>query len=226
MEVIAHRCAGIDVHLRFLVVCLSSIEAGQRHKEIRTFRNEPPDLLALRVWLLEAGCTQVGMESTGVYWMPVYRRLEACCEVVVANAQHIKAVPGRKTDVQDAEWMADLLPHGLLPASLVPSQAQQDLRDLTRLRIGLVQERARLINRVHNVLEEAGLKLSTVRSLIMGVSGRAIRAATLCWGKRPGAAGPSDAARSESQRGARGGRAHRSTARAPSLALARVAQPD
>ena len=174
MEVMAQRCAGIDVHLRFLVVCLSSIEAGQRHKEIRTFSNETPDLLALRAWLLQAGCTQVGMESTGVYWMPVYRRLEGFFELVVANAQHIKAVPGRKTDVQDAEWIADLLQHGLLPASFVPSQEQQDLRDLTRLRVGLVQERARLVNRVHKVLEEAGLKLSMVLSDVMGVSGRAI----------------------------------------------------
>ena len=174
MEVIAHRCAGIDVHLRFLVVCLNINEAGQRHKEIRTFNNETPDLLALRAWLLQEGCTHVGMESTGVYWMPVYRRLEGFFEVVVANAAHIKAVPGRKTDVQDAEWIADLLQHGLLPASFVPSQAQQDLRDLTRLRVRLVQERTRLVNRVHKVLEEAGMKLSTVLSDIMGVSGRAI----------------------------------------------------
>jgi transposase len=174
MEVIAHRCAGIDVHLRFLVVCLSSIEAGQRHKEIRTFNNETPDLLALRAWLLQEGCTHVGMESTGVYWMPVYRRLESFFEVVVANAQHLKAVPGRKTDVQDAEWIADLLQHGLLPASFVPNQGQQELRDLTRLRVRLVQERGRLVNRVHKVLEEAGLKLSTVLSDVMGASGRAI----------------------------------------------------
>jgi transposase len=128
MEVMAHRCAGSDVHLRFLVVCVSRIEAGQRRKEIRTFRNETPDLLALRAWLLQEACTHVGMESTGVYWMPVYRRLEGFFEVVVANAQHIKAVPGRKTDVHDAEWIADLLQHGLLPASFVPSQEQQDLR--------------------------------------------------------------------------------------------------
>src|SRR5215470_14196819 len=174
MEVMAQRCAGIDVHLRFLVVFLSRIEAGQRHTEIRTFGNETPDLLALRAWLLEAGCTHVGMESTGVDWMPAYRRVEGFFEVVVANAQHIKAVPGRKTDVQDAEWIADLLQHGLLTASFVPSQEQQDVRDLTRLRVSLVQERTRLVNRVHKVLEEAGLKLSTVLSDIMGVSGRAI----------------------------------------------------
>lgn len=174
MRVMYQRCAGIDVHLRFLVVCWSIIEAGQRHKEIRTFRTETADLLALRAWLLQEGCSSVGMESTGVYWLAVYRRLEGFFELVVANAQHIKAVPGRKTDVQDAEWIADLLQHGLLTPSFVPSQEQQDVRDLTRLRVNLVQERSRLVNRVQKVLEEAGIKLSTVLSDIMGLSGRAI----------------------------------------------------
>ena len=162
MQVMYQRCAGIDVHLRFLVVCLIIIEAGQRRKEIRTFRNETADLLALRAWLLEEQCTHVGMESTGVYWMQVYRRLEGFFELAVANAQHIKGVPGRKTDAQYAEWIADLLQHGLVTASFVPSQEQQDLRDLTRTRVSLVQERARLVNRVQKVLEEAGIKLSTV----------------------------------------------------------------
>jgi transposase len=183
MEVLYQRCAGIDGHLRFLVACLRFIEAGQRRKEIRTFSNATPDLLALRAWLLEAGCTHVGMESTGVYWRQVYRRLEGFFERVVANAQHIKAVPGRKTDVQDAEWIADLLQHGLLPASFVPSQEHQELRDLTRLRVSLVQERARLVNRVHKVLEEAGMNLSTVLSDVMGVSRRAILHG-LCAGER------------------------------------------
>jgi len=182
MQVMYQRCAGIDVHLRFLVVCLIIIEAGQRRKEIRTFRNETADLLALRAWLLEEKCTHVSMESTGVYWMPVYRRLEGFFELVVANAQHIKGVPGRKTDVQDAEWIADLLQHGLVTTSFVPSQEQQDLRDLTRLRVNLVQERARLVNRVQKTLEEAGIKLSTVLSDIMGLSGRAILDA-LCAGE-------------------------------------------
>lgn len=174
MQVMYQRCAGIDVHLRFLVVCLIIIEAEQRRKEIRTFRNETADLLALRAWLVQEKCTHVGMESTGVYWMPIYRRLEGFFELVVANAQHIKGVPGRKTDVQDAEWIADLLQHGLVTASFVPSQEQQDVRDLTRLRVNLVQERSRLVNRVHKTLEEAGIKLSTVLSDIMGLSGRAI----------------------------------------------------
>jgi transposase len=182
MQVMYQRCAGIDVHLRFLVVCLIIIEAGVRRKEIRTFRNETADLLALRAWLLQEGCTHVGMESTGVYWLPVYRRLEGFFELTVANAQHMKAVPGHKTDVQDAEWIADLLQHGLLRASFVPSQEQQDVRDLTRTRTSLVQERARLVNRVQKVLEEAGIKLSTVLSDVMGKSGRAILDA-LCAGE-------------------------------------------
>lgn len=156
MQVMYERCAGIDVHQCFLVVCLSLVEAGQRSKELRTFRNETADLLALREWLRQKGCTHVGMESTGVYWMQVSRHLEGSLELVVANAQHMKGVPGRKTDVQDAEWMADVLQHGLLTRSFVPSQEQQELRDLTRLRESLVQERVRLINRVHKLLEEVG----------------------------------------------------------------------
>src|SRR2546427_12954485 len=123
------RCAGRDVSQRLLVVCLILVEGGKRHQYVRTFRNETVDLLALRAWLLQEGCTHVAMESTGVYWMQVYRRLEGFFELIVANAQHIKAVPGRKTDVQDAEWIASLLQYGLLKASFVPSQQQQDLRD-------------------------------------------------------------------------------------------------
>jgi transposase len=174
MQVMYQRCAGIDVHQRFLVVCLSIVEVGQRRKEIRSFRHETAQLLALREWLLQEACTHVGMESTGVYWMQVYRRLEGFFDLVVTNAHHMKAVPGRKTDVQDAEWIADLLQHGLLTARFVPSVEQQELRDLTRLRESLVQERARLINRVHKVLEEAGMKLAVVLSDILGKSGRSI----------------------------------------------------
>ena len=182
MEVVYQRCAGVDVHQRFVVVCLSVVEAGQRRKEIRSFSNETADLLALRAWLLEEKCSAVAMESTGVYWLPVYRRLEGFFELIVANAQHIKAVPGRKTDVQDADWIADLLQHGLLRASFVPDQKQQDLRDFTRLRVSLVQEQTRLVNRVHKVLEAAGCKLSVVLSDIMGLSGRRILQA-ICAGE-------------------------------------------
>ncbi len=182
MQVMYQRCAGIDVHQRFLVVCLITTEAGQRRKEIRTFRHETTNLLALRAWLLQEGCTHVGMESTGVYWMAVYRRLEGFFELIVGNAQHIKGVPGRKTDVQDAEWIANLLQHGLITPSFVPDLEQQDMRDLTRTRVSLVQERARLVNRVQKVLEEAGIKLSSVLSDVMGLSGRAILDA-LCAGE-------------------------------------------
>jgi len=182
MEVIYQRCAGVDGHQRFLVVCLSILEGGQRRKEIRRFSTETADLFALRTWLVQEQCSAVGMESTGVYWMPVYRRLEGFFELIVANAQHIKAVPGRKTDVQDADWIADLLQHGLLTASFVPSQEQQDLRDLTRLRVSLVQERARLVNRIHKVLDAAGCQLSAVLSHILGFSGKRILQA-LCRGE-------------------------------------------
>ena len=182
MEVVYQRCAGVDVHQRFVVVCLSIVEAGQRRKEIRSFSNETADLLVLRTWLLEKRCSAVAMESTGVYWLPVYRRLEGFFELIVANAQHIKAVPGRKTDVQDADWIADLLQHGLLRASFVPSQKQQDLRDLTRLRVSLTQEQTRLVNRVHKVLDAAGCKLSGVLSDILGLSGRRILQA-ICAGE-------------------------------------------
>lgn len=121
LEVMYGRCAGVDVHQRFVVVCLLVAEGGKRRQEIRTFRNETADLLALRAWLVQERCTHVGMERTGVYWMQVYRRLEGFFEVEVANAQHIKAVPGRKTDVQVAEWIASLLQHGLFNSSFVPT---------------------------------------------------------------------------------------------------------
>lgn len=174
MEVIYPRCGGIDVHEEFVVVCLSRVQQGQRHKELRRFATYSADLRALCHWLAEAGCTHVAMESTGIYWRPVYDRLVGQFEVLVVNAQHMKAVPGRKTDVQDAEWIADLLQHGLLTASFVPPAEQQQLRDLTRLRISLVQERARFVNRVHKLLQEANIKVGNVLSDVMGVSGKAI----------------------------------------------------
>jgi transposase len=174
MEVLYERCCGIDVHHSFVMAGLSIVEAGQRRKEVRRFRCVTAELLALRDWLLSEGCTHVAMESTGVYWRPVYRRLAGFVEVWLVNAQHLKAVPGRKTDVQDAEWIADLLQHGLLKPSLVPDQQQQEWRDLTRLRLNLVQERSRLVNRVHKLLEDAGFKLHPTITDIFGVSGRAI----------------------------------------------------
>jgi transposase len=174
MEVLYPCCCGIDVHEAFVEVCLSRVEHGHRQKEQRRFSTYTADLFALRDWLCAQGCSHVAMESTGIYWRPVYDRLFGYVEITVANAQHMKAVPGRKTDVRDAEWIADLLQHGLLTDSFVPPPEQQALRDLTRVRIHLVQERARLLNRVHQVLEEATIKVSNVLSDVMGVSGKAI----------------------------------------------------
>ena len=183
MEVVYERCCGLDVHRNMVVACLSIIEAGQRRKEIRTFRTITKELLALREWLLSEGCSHVGMESTGVLWRPVYDRLTGYFELVLVNAAHMRQVPGRKTDVQDADWLTDLLQHGLLTPSFVPDQPQQDLRDLTRLRVHLVQDRAQLINRILKVLQQGGIKLSGVLSNVVGVSGRAILQA-LCGGER------------------------------------------
>ncbi len=217
------RCAGIDVHLRFLVVCLSIIEAGQRRKEIRTFRNETADLLALRAWLLQEKCSHVGMESTGVYWLQVSRRLEGFFELAVANAQHLKAVPGRKTDVQDAEWIADLLQHGLLTASFVPSQEPQDVRDLTRLRVSLVQERARLVNRVHKVLARGRTQIVQRAQRCDGLVRTCYPRRAVCRRKRPAALGEVDASKRTCNPGASGSRSGRRGPRAPSLPLARTA---
>ena len=182
MEVLYARCCGLDVHRSMVVACVSIIEAGQRRKESHTFGTTNRELLALRAWLLEQKCTHVGMESTGVLWRPVADRLAGDFELVLVNATHMKRVPGRKTDVQDAEWLTDLLQHGLLIPSFVPDQAQQDLRDLTRLRMHLLQDRSQVVNRLHKVLQQAGIKLSGVLSNILGVSGRAIVQA-LCAGE-------------------------------------------
>ncbi|HEX4207343.1 MAG TPA: IS110 family transposase [Ktedonobacteraceae bacterium] len=174
MEVVYSRCSGFDVHKRFVVVCLSVIEQGQRHKELRQFSTMTNEILGLKEWLETCRCTHIAMESTGVYWKPIYHLLEDSFEIVLVNAQHMKNVPGRKTDVKDAEWIADLLQHGLLKASFIPSSQQQAVRDLTRTRMRLLQERTRLINRIHKVLEDANLKLASVVSDVMGVTGQAI----------------------------------------------------
>ena len=173
MEVVYPRCSGLDVHKRFVVACLSLIQNGQRHKELRRVSTMTSDILALKTWLKASGCRQIAMESSGVYWKPLFHLLEDSFEIVLVNAQHMKAVPGRKTDVKDAEWIADLLQHGLLKASFIPSSEQQAVRDLTRTRMRLLQERTRLINRIHKVLEDANLKLASVVSDLMGVTGQA-----------------------------------------------------
>jgi transposase len=175
MQVLYQICAGLEVHKRSVVACLLSLdEQGQRHKQVRTFSTMTKELLELADWLKQAGCTHLAMESTASYWKPVYNLLEGLFELVVVNAQHFKAVPGRKTDVGDAEWLADLLRHGLLRASFIPERPQRELRDLTRYRTSLVEERARLVNRLQKILEDTNLKLSAVITDITGVSGRAI----------------------------------------------------
>jgi transposase len=175
MQIIHACCCGLDVHKKRIVACLMLYDgAGQRQKELRTFGTMTQDILALADWLTATGCTHVAMESTGVYWKPVYNLLEGLFEILVVNAQHIKAVSGRKTDVKDAEWIADLLQHGLLRGSFVPLAPQRDLRDLTRHRSTLVAEGARIVNRLQKVLEDANIKLAAVASDIAGVSARAM----------------------------------------------------
>jgi transposase len=175
MEVVASRCAGLDVHKESVVACrLIRGPHGQQVRSVRTFGTMHADLAALADWLAEAGVEQVAMESTGVYWRPVHNLLRERFTVLVVNARHLKAVPGRKTDVRDAEWIADLLQHGLLRGSFIPDPAQQALRLLTRQRTTLVQERARVVNRVQKVLEETNLKLASVVSDVTGVSGLAM----------------------------------------------------
>src|SRR5260221_4263506 len=175
MEVLYPRCSGIDVHKRFLVACLSIVQTnGHRQKELRQFSTMTSEILALKDWLKASGCRQIAMESTGVYWKPIFHLLEDEFEIVLVNAQHMKAVPGRKTDVKDAEWIADLLQHGLLKASFIPGSEQQAVGGLTRTRMRLVHERTRVINRIQKVLEDANLKLASVVTDIMGVTGQAI----------------------------------------------------
>jgi transposase len=170
MQVIYERCAGLDVHKRSVVACFTFLESGQPSKERQTFSTMTPDLVRLRDWLKEQGCTHVAMESTGVFWKPVYNLLEEQMQVFVVNAQHIKAVPGRKTDIKDAEWIADLLQHGLLRPSFIPPAWQRHLRDLTRTRSALIQERTRVIARLQKGLEDANIKLASVVSDMMGIS--------------------------------------------------------
>ncbi len=175
MEVVYPRCCGLDVHLKTVTACLllSAAKAPPR-KEVRTFTTMPADLLRLSDWLARAGATHVAMESSGVYWKPVWNVLEGQFACLLVNAQHVKAVPGRKTDVKDAEWLADLLRHGLLRPSFVPDRPQRELRDLTRLRTTRVRARAAEVNRLLKTLEGTGLKLGIVVSDITGVSARLI----------------------------------------------------
>jgi transposase len=179
MERLYSCCAGLDVHKQTVVACLLRPEGAAERKEIQTFGTTTGALGALRDWLLAAGCTHVAMEATGSFWKPVYNILDGHCTLLVVNAAHMHAVPGRKTDVRDAEWIATLLQHGLLRASFIPSREQRELRDLTRTRTSLTDERTAAVNRIQQVLEDANIKLAGVATDIMGKSGRDILAALL-----------------------------------------------
>jgi transposase len=175
MDVVYERCCGLDIHKQLVVACLIVPGPnGQPVKELRSCGTMTADLLELADWLSGAGCTHVAMESTGVYWKPIYNLLEGQFELLLVNPKHFRAVPGRKTDVRDAEWLADLLRHGLLRASFVPARAERELRELTRYRTALVRERSDEVNRVHKTLEGANIKLGSVASDLMGRSGRRI----------------------------------------------------
>lgn len=176
LPVIYERVAGLDVHKKMIVATRMRVVEGQVEWETRTFGSMTPDLLLLHDWLDEWSCTPVAMESTADYWKPVYNILEEVFEIVVVNSAHVKHVPGRKTDVKDSEWLAELMMHGLLRASFVPPKPQRALRTLTRYRTTLVQERARVVNRVQKLLEEANIKLASVATNIQGVSARAMLA--------------------------------------------------
>jgi transposase len=173
MDTLHPNCAGLDVHKDSVVACVRHAGPGGRaREEVRTFGTMTSDLLALGDWLAAEGVTHAAMESTGVYWKPVWNLLEGRLALMLVNAHHVKQVPGRKTDVKDCQWIAQLLQHGLLKASFVPDRPQRELRDLTRQRAQLVADRARVSNRIQKVLEDANVKLGSVASDVLGASGR------------------------------------------------------
>lgn len=175
MDIISPFCAGLDVHKRTVVACrIARTVDGERATEIKTFGTMTADILALGEWLEMANITDIAMESTGVFWKPIWNILEPNFKLMLVNPQHIKQVPGRKTDVKDAEWIATLLEHGLLRPSFVPKAPQRALRELTRTRTSFIRQRAEMVNRVQKVLEDANIKLASVASDIFGVSGRAM----------------------------------------------------
>ena len=174
MDVLHPRCCGLDVHKNSISACILVQVAGRVQKHQRRFSAMTQDLQELANWLRQFEVTQVAMESSGVYWKPVWNILEGQFTVVLVNAQHIKNVPGRKTDQKDAEWIAQLLQHGLLRPSYVPCEVIRDLRDLTRMRASLSQEASRISSRVQKVLEDANVKLASVATNTLGKSGRAM----------------------------------------------------
>jgi transposase len=186
MEVVYERCCGLDVHKESVTACVARAEEGGGvRKDIRVFGTMTRDLLALSDWLAQEEVTHVAMESTGVFWKPVYNILEDRFEVWLINAHHIKHVPGRKTDVRDCEWIVDLLRHGLLRASFIPDRPQRELRDLTRHRAQLVGEMTRVANRIQKILEDANIKLGSVASDVLGKSGREMIQSLLAGDRSP-----------------------------------------
>ena len=175
MEVLYPHCAGLDVHKDTVVACVRHMVDGSVRREVRTFKTTTTELLALSDWLATEGCTHVAMEATGVYWKPVWHILsDRDLSLVLANAAHVKNVPGRKTDVNDAAWLADLLAHGLIRGSFVPDQQTQEMRNLLRTRKQLVRERSSHVQRLQKTLEDANIKLDSAISDVMGLSGRAM----------------------------------------------------
>jgi transposase len=175
MDTMVERCCGLDVHQAVVVACVLVGEAGKRpQKLVRSFRTLTADLAELRTWLRAQRVTHVGMEATGIYWVPVYAALEGDFDITIGNAMHIKNVPGRKTDVKDSEWIADLLRHGLIRKSYVPPKQIRELRELLRYRRKLVDSRTSERNRLQRLLETANIKLASVMSDVFGVSGRAM----------------------------------------------------
>jgi len=173
MEVIWGCCAGLDVHKDSVEACVRRMSAGGKvEHEVRHWGTTTRELMAMAEWLGSMGVTQVAMESTGVYWKPIFNILEARFEILLANAHHLKNVPGRKTDIRDCQWIAQLLQHGLLKGSFVPPRPQRELRDLTRQRTQLIDEGSRISNRIQKVLEDANVKLGSVASNVIGASGR------------------------------------------------------
>jgi transposase len=181
MDILYAVCCGLDVHKTTVTACLRQVgRRGRVRQEVRTVGTTTAELLALCDWLVGAGCTHVAMESTGVYWKPVFNLLEGhFAQVLVVNAQHVKAVPGRKTDTRDAEWLAQLLQHGLLRGSFIPPAPIRELREATRYRKQLIRARADEANRIQKLLEAANLKLASVATDILGVSGRGMLAAVV-----------------------------------------------
>jgi transposase len=185
MEVLYPCCAGLDVHKDSVVVCARVQEGSSVLREVATFGTTTTALMELADWLAERQVTHVAMEATGIYWRPVWHVLEERFELILANAAHIKNVPGRKTDVNDATWIADLLAHGLIRASFVPPAAIQELRTLVRTRKQLVRERVQHVQRIQKTLEDANIKIASVISDISGTSGRAIIEALIAGETRP-----------------------------------------